>query len=55
MSRKNSYSTRKIFRESLPILGAMFIAAVSVAYILIKMWTNKLDYEKWKDYEDCGI
>ena len=44
-----------MFRDSLPILGAIFLAMVSVAYILFRSWSNKLYYEKWKEYEDCGI
>lgn len=58
MSRNNkndNYSAKKMIRESLPILGALFLAMVSVAYILFRSWSNKLYYEKWKEYEDCGI
>ncbi|MBQ4534133.1 MAG: hypothetical protein IJY29_03965 [Ruminococcus sp.] len=47
--------SRRLISESLPILGAVFVAIASVAYILCKSWSNKLYAEKWKDYEDCGI
>lgn len=52
---KNVYSAKRMFKDSLPILGAIFLVIVSVAYILFRSWSNKLYYEKWKDYEDCGI
>lgn len=44
-----------MFRDSLPILGALFLVIASAAYILFRIWDNKLYYEKWKEYEDCGI
>lgn len=55
MSSKDNYSTRKILKEMFPVLTAIFIAMASVMYILFKSWSNKLYFEKWKDYEDCGI
>ena len=55
MSRKEKYSERRMLRESLPVLGAIFLAIASVAYILFKNWSNKMYDERWKDYEDCGI
>ncbi len=57
MSRKkeNVYSAKKMLGDSMPILGALFLLIVSVAYILFRSWSNKLYYEKWKEYEDCGI
>ncbi|WP_297960540.1 hypothetical protein [uncultured Ruminococcus sp.] len=54
--RKNDiYPARKMLRDSLPVLCAIFLAIVSVTYILFRSWSNKLYYEKWKEYEDCGI
>ena len=38
-----------------PLMGAIFLAIASVVYILFRSWSNKLYFEKWKDYEDCGI
>jgi heme O synthase-like polyprenyltransferase len=57
MDRKNNntYPAKKMFRDSLPVLCAIFLAIVSVAYILFRSWSNKLYYERWKEYEDCGI
>ena len=58
---------RKLLRESIPLMGAIFLAIASVVYILFRLaiasvvyilfrsWSNKLYFEKWKDYEDCGI
>lgn len=51
----NKYSTKKVIKETLPMLGAIFIAIAAVVYIMLKSWSNKLYVEKWKDYEDCGI
>ncbi|SFW30513.1 hypothetical protein [Ruminococcus flavefaciens] len=57
MSRKNKddYSAKKMFRDSVPVIGAICLVIVSVSYILFRSWSNKLYYEKWKEYEDCGI
>lgn len=55
MKRKDVYTERKMLKDSLPLLGAIFLAIASVAYILFKNWSNKLYIERWKDYEDCGI
>ena len=46
---------RKLLRESIPLMGAIFLAIASVVYILFRSRSNKLYFEKWKDYEDCGI
>ncbi len=37
------------------MLTAIFLAIASVVYVMYKNWSNKLDAERWKDYEDCGI
>ncbi len=55
MNSKENYSTRRMIRDALPLLGAIFLAIASVVYIMFKSWSNKLYSEKWKDYEDCGI
>ena len=54
MSKKNNYP-RKVFATSLAVLSALFVAIVSILYILYKGWSAKLDFEKWKDYDECGI
>ena len=48
MSRKERYSERKMIKDSLPLMGAIFLAIASVTYILIKNWSNKLYIERWK-------
>lgn len=56
MSRNNDeMNPKKVFNMFLPIVGAVFIAISSVLYILYKSWSNKVYFEKWKDYEDCGV
>ncbi|WP_173459023.1 hypothetical protein [Ruminococcus flavefaciens] len=53
--KKEDYSAKRMFRDSLPVIGAICLVIVSVSYILFRSWSNKLYYEKWKEYEDCGI
>ena len=57
MSRKNKEkcSSKRMFMDFLPVTGAICLVIVSVSYILFRSWSNKLYYEKWKEYEDCGI
>ena len=46
---------KKVLNMFLPIVGAVFLAVSSILYILYKSWSNKVYFEKWKDYEDCGF
>jgi hypothetical protein len=55
MIRKNTDDSRRFIKDSLPLLAAIFLAIASVVYVMYKSWSNKLDFERWKDYEDCGI
>lgn len=56
MSKKEeNINPKKLLNMSLPIIGAIFLAVISILYILYKSWDNKLYLEKWKDYEDCGV
>jgi len=55
MSSKNPYNMKRFVKDSLPMLAAIFLAIGSVVYVMFKSWSNKLDFERWKDYEDCGI
>ncbi len=56
MSKKcNENYPRKVFSTSLAVLCAVFVAISSILYILYKSWSAKLDFEKWKDYDECGI
>ncbi len=52
---RDEISPGKVFNMFVPIVGAVFIAICSVLYILYKSWSNKVYFEKWKDYEDCGV
>ncbi len=54
-NKKTDITPRKVLNMFLPIIGAVFIAVSSILYILYKSWSNKLYFEKWKDYEDCGV
>jgi hypothetical protein len=55
MSSKKPYTMGRFVKDSLPMLAAIFLAIASVVYVMFKSWSNKLDFERWKDYEDCGI
>ncbi|MDE5619031.1 MAG: hypothetical protein K2I80_00695 [Ruminococcus sp.] len=57
MSKKNNDNNypRKVFSSSMAVLCALFVAITSILYILYKGWSAKLDFEKWKDYDECGI
>ncbi len=34
---------------------ALAVLVVSAGYIAFRMMSNKAYYEKWKDYDDCGL
>lgn len=53
--KEEDINPKKVFNMFLPIVGAVFIAVSAILYILYKSWSNKLYFEKWKDYEDCGV
>jgi hypothetical protein len=55
MRKRTDDPARKAFKDSIPLLGAIFLAIASVVYIMYRSWSNRLYVEKWKDYEDCGI
>jgi len=55
MNKKNEINPKKVLKMFLPIIGAIFISLISILYILWKSWDNRLYFEKWKDYDDCGI
>lgn len=46
---------RRFVKDSFPLLTAVFLAIASVVYIMYRSWSNKLDNESWKDYDECGI
>lgn len=53
--KKDDMTPHKVLGMFLPIVGAVFIAVASILYILYKSWSNRVYFEKWKDYEDCGV
>lgn len=53
--RNDEISPYNVFSSSLAIVAALFIAIVSIMYVIYRSWSNKLYLEKWKDYDDCGI
>ncbi len=53
--KKMMPNPKKILAMSLPIVGAIFIVVAAILYILYKGWSNKAYFERWKDYEDCGV
>ncbi|MDE6781300.1 MAG: hypothetical protein K2J40_07570 [Ruminococcus sp.] len=55
MSKKNNDYSRKVFGTTLAVLSALFVAISAILYIIYKSWTAKIDFEKWKDYDECGI
>lgn len=58
MSKKNKNQENypcRVFKSSLALLSAIFIAIVSIMYILYRGWSAKAEIEKWKDYDECGI
>lgn len=42
-------------RSALPVVGALFLVMVSAAYIIYRAVSNRAYYEKWKDYDECGL
>lgn len=53
--QKNEMNPKKVLGMFIPIITAVFIACASILYILYKSWSNKAYFERWKDYEDCGV
>ena len=39
----------------IPIISAVFVVAVAVAYICLKIADETRYNEKWKDYDECGM
>jgi hypothetical protein len=49
---KEKYSKKKSF---LTLTGALLLVIASTALLVYKYFEDKAHYEKWKDYEECGI
>ncbi|SDA17506.1 hypothetical protein SAMN02910447_01328 [Ruminococcus sp. YE71] len=48
----SAYSKKKSFWT---LLGALMLVIASTAFLVYKYYDDKAHYEKWKDYEECGI
>lgn len=46
------YSDKRSFWT---MLGALMLVIASTALLVRKYYEDKAYYEKWKDYEECGI
>lgn len=49
---KKSYSQRKSFWA---LMGALILVIASTGLFVYRYCEDKAHYEKWKDYEECGI
>lgn len=47
-----NYSKKKSF---LALVGALLLVIASTALLVCKYFEEKAHYEKWKDYDECGI
>ncbi|WP_198021596.1 hypothetical protein [Ruminococcus sp. NK3A76] len=46
------YSQKRSFWA---IMGALLLVVASTALFVYRYLDDKAHYEKWKDYEECGI
>ncbi|MCD8328871.1 MAG: hypothetical protein LUC25_07250 [Ruminococcus sp.] len=37
------------------IMGALVLVVASVTLFVYRLMSNKAYYEKWKDYDECGL
>lgn len=49
------YNNKKAFKSGLPVVGALLLVVLSVAYIIYRTMSNRAYNEKWKDYDECGL
>ncbi len=45
----------KFFRISAPIVVALTLFVSSAFYIIYRMVSDYNYYERWKDYDECGL
>lgn len=45
----------KFFRISAPIVIALTLFVSSAFYIIYRMISDYNYYERWKDYDECGL
>jgi len=55
MDKKSVDYPKKVFGTSMAVVCALFVAITSILFVVYKSWSSKLEYEKWKDYDECGI
>lgn len=48
----SNYSQKKSFWA---IMGALLLVIASTALLVYRFFDDKVHYEKWKDYDECGI
>ena len=46
------YSKRRSFWA---LVGALMLVVASTALLVTRYFEDKAHYEKWKDYDECGI
>ena len=49
---RKKYSQRKSFWA---VIGSLILVVISTALFVYKYLEDKSHYEKWKDYDECGI
>ena len=47
-----NYSQKKSFWA---VIGALILVVASTALFVYKYLEDKSHYEKWKDYDECGV
>ncbi|MCD7742661.1 MAG: hypothetical protein LUI06_10690 [Ruminococcus sp.] len=48
----SEYSKKKSFWT---LVGALLLVIASTSLLVCKYCEDKAHYEKWKDYDECGI
>lgn len=49
---RETYSQKKSFWA---VMGAVLLVVASTALLVYRFLDDKAHYEKWKDYDECGI
>jgi hypothetical protein len=55
MKKTKKYTNCRCSRKSFPLISVLSIAAAYAAYSICKKQSDKRYFEKWKDYDECGI
>lgn len=42
-------------RGNVPVFLALLLVVGSVAYLVFRTMSNRAYYEKWSDYDECGL